>query len=233
MLRRGGQNLPKSPRGFGDAELTEEDTLNLTRAENARKKLVTAVDTLRGKVRSANAEQISRELYFCLKELGAEGQQAAQVEDIRTARGIPAAEEAAREWNVVMQLLLDEMARLLGSQGITVPEYEDLSVCCCAPLIWGTSRRPWTRWCWQAPVKCVWMRRTMCSCWGLLENRVVREQVCFCRTGARCWWARWTARTSGSRTTAPAGCGGGLQDRQAKIHLKDGLPAAGLPDAAV
>ena len=115
----------KSPRGFGDAELTEEDTLNLTRAENARKKLVTAVDTLRSKVRSANAEQISRALYFCLKELGAEGQQAAQVEDIRTARGIPAAEEAAREWNVVMQLL-DEMARLLGSQGITVPEYEDL-----------------------------------------------------------------------------------------------------------
>ena len=115
----------KSPRGFGDAELTEEDTLNLTRAENARKKLVTAVDTLRSKVRSANAEQISRALYFCLKELGAEEQQAAQVEDIRTARGIPAAEEAAREWNVVMQLL-DEMARLLGSQGITVPEYEDL-----------------------------------------------------------------------------------------------------------
>ena len=115
----------KSPRGFGDAELTEEDTLNLTRAENARKKLVTAVDTLRSKVRSANAEQISRALYFCLKELGAEGQQAAQVEDIRTARGIPAVEEAAREWNVVMQLL-DEMARLLGSQGITVPEYEDL-----------------------------------------------------------------------------------------------------------
>ena len=115
----------KSPRGFGDAELTEEDTQNLTRAENARKKLVTAVDTLRGKVRSANAEQISRALYFCLKELGAEGQQAVQVEDIRTARGIPAAEEAAREWNVVMQLL-DEMARLLGSQGITVPEYEDL-----------------------------------------------------------------------------------------------------------
>jgi len=115
----------KSPRGFGDAELTEEDTLNLTRAENARKKLVTAVDTLRSKVRSANAEQISRALYFCLKELGAEGQQAAQVEDIRAARGIPAAEEAAREWNVVMQLL-DEMARLLGSQGITVPEYEDL-----------------------------------------------------------------------------------------------------------
>ena len=38
-------------------------------------------------------------------ELGAEEQQAGLVEDIRAARGIPAAEEAAREWNVVMQLL--------------------------------------------------------------------------------------------------------------------------------
>ena len=84
-----------------------------------------AADTLRGKVRNANAEAISRALYFCLRELGAEEQQAAQVEAIRAARGIPAAEEAAREWNVVMELL-DEMARLLGEQTVTVAEYEDL-----------------------------------------------------------------------------------------------------------
>ena len=58
---------------------------------------MTAVDTLRSKVRSANAEQISLALYFCLKELGAEGQQAAQVEDIRAAWGIPAAEEAEND----------------------------------------------------------------------------------------------------------------------------------------
>ena len=79
----------------------------------------------RSKARGGNAEQISRALYFCLKELGAEEQQTAQVEAIRKARGIPAAEEAAREWNVVMQLL-DEMAHLLGSQGVTIPEYEEL-----------------------------------------------------------------------------------------------------------
>ena len=84
-----------------------------------------AADALRGKVRNANAEAISRALYFCLRELGAEEQQAAQVEAIRAARGIPAAEEAAREWNVVMELL-DEMARLLGEQTVTVAEYEDL-----------------------------------------------------------------------------------------------------------
>ena len=115
----------KSPRGFGENELTEEDRKTLADAEKARQLLVTAVDSLRGRVRGANAEQISRALYFCLKELGAEGQQAAQVEDIRAARGIPAAEEAAREWNVVMQLL-DEMASLLGQQSVTVAEYEDL-----------------------------------------------------------------------------------------------------------
>ena len=115
----------KSPRGFGENELTEEDRKMLADAEKARQLLVTAVDSLRGRVRGANAEQISRALYFCLKELGAEEQQAAQIESIRAARGIPAAEEAAREWNVVMQLL-DEMAHLLGGQGVTLAEYEDL-----------------------------------------------------------------------------------------------------------
>ena len=115
----------KSPRGFGENELTEEDRKTLADAEKARQLLVTAVDSLRGRVRGANAEQISRALYFCLKELGAEEQQAAQIDSIRAARGIPAAEEAAREWNVVMQLL-DEMAHLLGGQGVTLAEYEDL-----------------------------------------------------------------------------------------------------------
>ena len=115
----------KNPKGFGDAAPTEEDAENLKRAEKARALLVGAVETLRAKLRDANAEQMSRALYFCLKELGAEEQQAAQVEATRTARGIPAAEEAAREWNVVMGLL-DEMARLLGAQTVPVPEYEDL-----------------------------------------------------------------------------------------------------------
>ena len=115
----------KSPKGFGENELSDEDAKTLEDAETARRLLVTAVDELRSKVRGGSAEQISRELYFCLKKLGAEEQQAAQVEAVRTARGIPAAEEAAREWNVVMQLL-NEMAHLLGSQGVTLAEYEDL-----------------------------------------------------------------------------------------------------------
>ena len=115
----------KNPRGFGDVEPTDEDKENLARAEKARALLITAADGLRAKLRSANAEQMSRALYFCLKELGAEDAQAAQVEAIRAERGIPAAEEAAREWNVVMGLL-DEMASLLGGQSVTIPEYEEL-----------------------------------------------------------------------------------------------------------
>ena len=115
----------KNPRGFGDADPTVEDTENLARAEKARALLVTAADGLRAKLRSAGAEQMSRALYFCLKELGAEEAQAAQVEAIRAERGIPAAEEAAREWNVVMGLL-DEMASLLGGQSVTIAEYEEL-----------------------------------------------------------------------------------------------------------
>ena len=119
------EKFERSPRGFGEQEMTEEDLRSRDMAEQARALLVGAVDALREKVKSANAEAISRALYFCLKTLGAEEQQAAQVEAIRSARGIPAAEEAAREWNVVMELL-HEMARLLGEQTVTVAEYEDL-----------------------------------------------------------------------------------------------------------
>ena len=60
----------KNPKGFGENELTDEDRQNLAWAEDARRKLVDAVDALRGKVKGGNAEQISRAVYFCLKELG-------------------------------------------------------------------------------------------------------------------------------------------------------------------
>ncbi|MGN0708037.1 MAG: PD-(D/E)XK nuclease family protein [Faecalibacterium sp.] len=119
------QPFTKNPRGFGAVRPSAEDEQDLQAAEKARQLLVDAAETLRGRVRGANAEQISRALYFCLKELGAEEQQAAQVEALRTSCGIPAAEEAAREWNVVMELL-DQMARLLGEQTVTAAEYEEL-----------------------------------------------------------------------------------------------------------
>ena len=44
---------------------------------------------------------------------------------LRQSAGIPVAEEAAREWNVVMGLL-DQMSRLLGEEPTPVAEYEEL-----------------------------------------------------------------------------------------------------------
>ena len=61
-----------------------------------------ATDALRSKVRNANAEAISRAVYFCLKELGAEEQQAAQVEAIRAERGRSRRRRKPPRVNVVM-----------------------------------------------------------------------------------------------------------------------------------
>ena len=146
-------------------EPTDEDKENLARAEKARALLITAADGLRAKLRSANAEQMSRALYFCLKELGAEDAQAAQVEAIWAERGIPAAEEAAREWNVVMGLL-DEMASLLGGQSVTIPEYEELFGLLLRSSDLGHIPQTLDAWCWPAQARCALTHRTMSLCWA-------------------------------------------------------------------
>ena len=115
----------KSPRGFGSEKLTEEEQAALKAADEARAFLIGPVEALRSRCRDASAEQISRALWFCLEALGAEQAQQAQVDALRAARGIPAAEEAAREWNVVMGLL-DQMARLLGAETVAPAEYAEL-----------------------------------------------------------------------------------------------------------
>ena len=66
------EKFERSPKGFGEQALTEEDLRNRERAEYARALLVGAVDAFRAKVRGVNAEAISRAVYFCLKTLGAE-----------------------------------------------------------------------------------------------------------------------------------------------------------------
>ena len=58
------EKFERSPKGFGEQELTEEDLRNRERAEHARALLVGAVDAFRAKVRGVNAEAISRAVYF-------------------------------------------------------------------------------------------------------------------------------------------------------------------------
>ena len=119
------EEFKKSPRGFGGEKLTEEEAETLKLADEARAFLIEPIETLRSRCREANAEQISRALWFCLEALGSEEAQNQQVEALRLARGIPAAEEAAREWNVVMDLL-NQMAQLLGSETVAPAEYAEL-----------------------------------------------------------------------------------------------------------
>jgi len=116
----------KNPQGFGeDSRVTDEERENLKLAEAARAFLMPPVEQLRAAVRGATAEQFSRALYYCLSALQAEPGHKKQVDALLHSRGIPAAEAAAREWNVVMGLL-DQMARLLGSEPVSAEEYADL-----------------------------------------------------------------------------------------------------------
>ncbi|MCI2046589.1 MAG: PD-(D/E)XK nuclease family protein [Faecalibacterium sp.] len=126
--RRADWALPfaRSPQGFGEASrVTQEEQQSVAEAEAARQKLVPPVEKLRAKCQKADTAAVSKALYFCLKELGAEESQAALVAALRAGQGIPAAEEAAREWNVVMELL-NQMTLLLGSDALDPAEYLEL-----------------------------------------------------------------------------------------------------------
>lgn len=116
----------RSPAGFSDRE-EEGDAAQLALAEEARGFLVPKAQDFLQKVRGASATQVSRQIYFLLKALGAEqvlSDTAAQLRG-QGGQGIPAADELIREWNIVMGLL-DQMARLLGEEVLPPGEYDDL-----------------------------------------------------------------------------------------------------------
>ncbi len=120
------QPFARSPQGFGEAShVTKEEKQSVAEAEAARQKLVPPIEKLRAKCQKADTASISKALYFCLKELDAEESQKALVAALRAGQGIPAAEEAAREWNVVMELL-NRMALLLGADALDPAEYLEL-----------------------------------------------------------------------------------------------------------
>lgn len=116
----------RSPGGFG-AEMDEEQREALALAESARAFLVPRVQRFAQRCKGADAAQLTRQLYFFLKELGAEDRTAALAAGLRqqAGAGLPAAEEAVREWNTVMEQL-DQMALLVGGEAMPAAEYDDL-----------------------------------------------------------------------------------------------------------
>lgn len=116
----------RSPQGFGESSrVTAEEKQDVAEAEAARARLVPPVEHLRAAAKGMDAAALSRALYLCLRSLGAEESQAALVAALRETQGIPAAEEAAREWNVIMDLL-NQMALLVGGDVLAFPEYAEL-----------------------------------------------------------------------------------------------------------
>lgn len=136
----------RSPAGYDTGRAGEEAAAQLALAEGARAFVVEAagrfLSALRRRPKQASpaaaqnaesqnavptAKEISRQLYFLLQRLGAEEALAALSAALRAdpAAGIPAAEEAVREWNVVMELL-NQMALLLGDEPTEPAEYDEL-----------------------------------------------------------------------------------------------------------
>ena len=120
------QPFNRNPQGFGEAtRVTEEEKEDLELAEQARQKLQPIIEKLRTRAKDADAAALSKALYLCLKELGAEECQQQLADQLRQREGIPAAQEAAREWNIVMQLL-NQMTNLLGREVLNGSEYAEL-----------------------------------------------------------------------------------------------------------
>lgn len=136
----------RSPAGYDTGRAGEEAAAQLALAEGARAFVVEAAGRFLSALRrrpketppaapqnaeSQNAvptaKEISRQIYFLLQRLGAEEALAALSAALRAdpAAGIPAAEEAVREWNVVMELL-NQMALLLGDEPTEPAEYDEL-----------------------------------------------------------------------------------------------------------
>lgn len=110
-----------------DSRPSEADETELALAEGARGFIMAAAGRFAAAARGKGAREVSRQLYFLLKNLGAEQALADLAEGLRAdaAGGIPAAAEAVREWNVVMELL-NQMALLLGDEPLAPAEYDEL-----------------------------------------------------------------------------------------------------------
>ena len=107
----------------GDAQEAEE----LARAEEARAFLMPRIQRFAEGAHGADVTSLTRKLYGFLESLGAPDALNALAEQLRNQGELPAADEALREWNVVMGLL-DQMVRLVGGDGtvLSAAEYADL-----------------------------------------------------------------------------------------------------------
>ena len=115
----------RNPSGYVDT-WSEQDRTDLANAEAARLFLVERAQTFLDKARGAWVGELTRRIYLFLQSLGSESSLQQLAEELRAKGMLPAADEALREWNVVIGLLND-LVRLLGEKEMLTPaEYADL-----------------------------------------------------------------------------------------------------------
>ncbi len=113
-----------SAAGYADRE-QEEDGRILQYAEAARAFVMERVQQFLARTKNAGAEVLTRQIYRFLQALGAEKTLDALAGDLRARGRLPEADEALREWNVVMGLL-NQLAQLLGDEPLPPAEYAEL-----------------------------------------------------------------------------------------------------------
>ena len=104
---------------------TEQDKQTLADAEAARAYLMERIAAFVPKASGAPAAALTKQLYLFLESLGAEKTLDRLAEELRVQGRLPDADEALREWNVVMGLL-DQLARLLGDEVFAPADYAEL-----------------------------------------------------------------------------------------------------------
>ena len=114
----------RSAAGYDGME-TEQEQQVLADAETARAAIVPTAQEFAAKSKGSSAAELTRQIFLFLQALGAEDSLNELAADLRAAGRLPEADEALREWNVVMRLL-NQLALLLGDEVFAPADYAEL-----------------------------------------------------------------------------------------------------------
>ena len=114
----------RSAAGYDGME-TEQEQQVLADAETARAAIVPTAQEFAAKAKGASAAELTKQIFIFLQALGAEDSLNELAADLRAAGRLPEADEALREWNVVMRLL-NQLALLLGDEVFAPADYAEL-----------------------------------------------------------------------------------------------------------
>ena len=114
----------RSAAGYDGME-TEQEQQVLADAETARAAIVPTAQEFAAKAKGTSAAELTKQIFIFLQALGAEDSLNELAADLHAAGRLPEADEALREWNVVMRLL-NQLALLLGDEVFAPADYAEL-----------------------------------------------------------------------------------------------------------